>query len=290
MTLYELFNLIESTAVVGPVFRTFKYLLPRHRKLWDLRVQDALLCPDNALIPRVPNAGRIIDGTIIMHNGLKTVAKGYYGRGIQKLLQENRGVHEPQEERMFMEVLKYMPAGAIMLELGSYWAFYSMWFLQEARNGRCFLVEPSSSNLNIGRKNFQLNGMSGTFIKAYVGSRASTKNQKRNISLSVDEIVKTHLLRHVNILHSDIQGNEMKMLIGAGATIARRMIDYIFISTHSDDLHRECISFLAERNYRVLAEADLESSYSYDGLIVARRKELAGLEAVQISKKTSLAR
>ncbi len=32
------------------------------------------------------------------------------------------------EERLFGEVLEWMPSGAVMVELGAYWAYYSTWF------------------------------------------------------------------------------------------------------------------------------------------------------------------
>ena len=44
------------------------------------------------------------------------------------MLLENKGVHEPQEEKAFLEVLNYVEKGSTMIELGSYWGFYSLWF------------------------------------------------------------------------------------------------------------------------------------------------------------------
>src|SRR6202043_1408570 len=45
---------------------------------WRGRIADVLACPDNADIPRVAEAGRKVDGDIVMHNGLR-VAYGTYG-------------------------------------------------------------------------------------------------------------------------------------------------------------------------------------------------------------------
>ena len=38
---------------------------------WNNRVRNALACPDNVFIPRVADAGKIDDGHLIMHNGLR---------------------------------------------------------------------------------------------------------------------------------------------------------------------------------------------------------------------------
>ncbi|MFQ5952839.1 MAG: hypothetical protein ACE5JK_05495, partial [Candidatus Omnitrophota bacterium] len=97
------------------------------------KCKEVCAAPDNKYIPRDKNAGKIIDNNLIMHNGLK-VRMGefaYYGDFAKIVLTTNKGVHEPQQERIFKEVLKYIPEGGTMIELGSYWAFYSMWFKKE---------------------------------------------------------------------------------------------------------------------------------------------------------------
>ena len=63
-----------------------------------------------------------------MHNGVLVQRGSYYGETATVLLELNRGVHEPQEERIFQEVLPYIPAGGSILELGAYWGFHSIWF------------------------------------------------------------------------------------------------------------------------------------------------------------------
>ena len=64
-----------------------------------------------------------------MHNGLAVTAQGYYG-AFSDILTANRGVHEPAEERLFAAVLAQIDPSraALMVELGSYWAYYSTWF------------------------------------------------------------------------------------------------------------------------------------------------------------------
>src|SRR5258707_487821 len=95
---------------------------------WTTRIREGVAAPDNQFIPRCPEAGQLADAQLIMHNGLRVGALSYAGEGNRDLIVANRGVHEPQEERVFQEALKFMPKGATMLELGSFWAFYSMWF------------------------------------------------------------------------------------------------------------------------------------------------------------------
>jgi hypothetical protein len=179
-------------------------------------------------------------------------------------------------------VLKRLPADAVMLELGAYWGFYSLWFKQAVPGGRAFLVEPLLSNLNYGRKNFELNGFQGHFTRAFVGRTSGTVDGVPQ--MCVDDFLAEHRIDRLHVLHSDIQGFELDMLHGAEKSLAADKVDYLFISTHSNDLHRDCTRFLTDRRFVVLASCDLDDSFSPDGVLVARRGSLAsGLGPVPIS-------
>jgi hypothetical protein len=253
---------------------------------WTRRIRDAVASPDNAFIPRHPDAGKIVDGQMIMHNGLRVGELSYSGPGNRRLMAENRGVHEPQEERVFQEVLKHMSPGAVMLELGSYWAFYSMWFYQAVADATCFCVEPAAENLEMGRQNFALNfGPSPARVsieRAYVGARPGQSEDGVPI-ISVDSFMEAHGIDRLNILHADTQGFEVQVLEGASKALAARKIDYIFISTHGNQLHYRCLQDLRRLNFAILADIDYLESYSFDGLIVARRAECPGLEPMELS-------
>lgn len=260
-------------------------------KTWDERVALAVASPDNAMIPRVDGAGTARNGCMTMHNGLRVGIESYYGSELMRLVAKNRGVHEPQEERVFEEVLAFMPPGASVLELGAYWSFYSMCFARRvgASSARCMMVEPDKANLEHGRKNFALNnllvpmGERASFINAYVGAIDGVTDDSVPI-LTVDTLLSRAGLQRLDILHADIQGAELEMLQGAASLFARRAVDYVFVSTHSMELHAACLARIASPDYEIIAQADPKASYSYDGIIVARRRELAGLGPVAISR------
>jgi hypothetical protein len=239
-----------------------------NRRQWDERIADVLACPDNARLKRVADAGKIVNGCQVMHNGLKVIANGYYGDGITRMLSANGGCHEPQEEVVFDAIVRVQPAGAVMMEIGAYWGFYSMWFSQEVKNAKVFLVEPASENIAVGRRNFQTNGFSGDFTQAYVGEKPQTRSDDIGV-ISIESFVAEKNIAHLNLLHSDIQGFEMEMLRGAKPLLDARRIDYLFISTHSSQLHEECMAFLATSGYRLLASVNLEETHSFDGVLVA---------------------
>ena len=260
--------------------RNFPKYEPTDR--WKERIDIVVQAPDNEKIERVPEAGELTDQYQYMHNGLKICLGSYYDYGNTLLLQRNRGVHEPQEEYVFQEVLKHVPAGSTMLELGSYWAFYSMWFNQTIANATCYMVEPDPYKMNFGQLNFELNGFTGTFIKGFIDEQSKPGTPP---TLCVDSILKTHGITHLSILHSDIQGYEYAMLKGAQEALARQQIDFVFISTHSNELHAQCTEYLRDREYEIVADADLIETYSWDGLIVARSPRAPAIPSITIAKR-----
>ncbi len=253
-------------------------------RYWRLRIDDVIACPGNRHIARVPDAGKLIDGQVVMHNGIRVSGLSYYGAGILNMLIENRGVHEPQEERAFDAVVPHLRAGSTMLELGAYWAYYSLWFSKTVKDARCFLVEPIAEHLQSGELNFQINNARGAFTQAFVGSFERTDRDGSRF-VAVDPFCERNLIEHLEILHADIQGGEVDMLGGAKMMLGKKAVDWIFISTHSNKLHYDCMEILKSYGYIVVASADLDETYSTDGLIVAKAHAELEPDTLEISKK-----
>lgn len=260
----------------------FRIQFPKYKitETWKNRIDLVCKSPDNAKIRHVQNSGKIMHDHQVMHNGIKICLASYYDYGNTILIRENKGVHEPQEEYAFQQVLPLLPAGSVMLELGSYWAFYSMWFANTVHNARCIMVEPDPHKMNFGKLNFKLNNLKGTFDLGFI-------NDVTNLSLtipvySVDYLMEKHNLSFIHILHSDIQGYEFNMLNGASKALQNKQIGFIFISTHSNELHRQCHDLIKESGYDILCSANLDESYSWDGLLVAQKKNFSPLTTIDI--------
>jgi Methyltransferase FkbM domain len=249
--------------------------------VWQKRIQDVKNCPDNIFIPRHVNAGKIQKGVQTMHNGLKIHLGSYYGAPISRMLYENGGVHEPQEERVFAAVLGTLSPESVMVELGAYWGFYSMWFYCEIESARCFLVEPNRLNMSLGKRNLRLNNAKGQFFSYLIDEKSDLKNG----IICLDDFMHQQNLAFIDVLHADIQGAEYGLLLGAKKAFEGRKIGYIFLSTHSNDLHTECLDFLIKKQFIIIANADLNQTFSFDGLIVARHPDYKGIDKVEISLK-----
>lgn len=253
-------------------------------EFWSGRIEQVLQCPDNEKIRRVPNAGLIEGDTQMMHNGVRIHVGSYYGDGNTVLLWRNKGVHEPQEEKVFEEILDYLPSNATMLELGAFWAFYSMSFQRKIRSGTNYLIEPDPHALLSGKHNFRLNGFTGHFFNYGISDTCEAKPGMAP-TITVDQFLTDQRISHLHILHSDIQGYELKMLSGAKNNLQAGNIDYVFISTHSNELHEGCKSFLMEMDYQILCDANLDETFSWDGLIVAKHSRISTPETLSISKR-----
>jgi hypothetical protein len=279
-------RIFQPVLYIFQMYRVWMLNLPSNsREHWNLRINDVLNCPDIKFIKPQPNSGKVSNGMITLHNGIRVGKTSYYGYPMLNMLLKSKGIHEPQEERVFQEVLKTMPDHAVMVELGSYWSFYSMWFQKEVKSPVCYMVEPSDSCIESGKTNMKINSMTGTFIQSFVCNR-SYLNEQGERFISMDDLVKEYQIEFIDILHSDIQGYELEMLEGGATLFKEERIGYIFISTHSNELHEKCVQFLRSYNFKIIANADLNDTYSFDGLIVGRAPYYSGIDEIEISLKT----
>ncbi len=263
---------------------------------WNLfkRARRTINCQDCELITKHPNAGKVMDAESpyqFMHNGIKVRLGGYHGFWMAEVIRALQGHHEPQEERVFHEVLKVMPPGAIMIEVGSYWAYYSLWFNRCVSGGRTYMFEPVAHKLKIGIENFKLNQMQGVFRNAFVGAQSNERAKFVDWDgsvwqvpcVAIDDVLDREGINFLDILHADIQGSELDMLEGCRRTLAENRIGYLFISTHAGK-HAACLTEVKRVGYEVVAEHTIHESCSGDGLVVARSRRAPDIPPVKITK------
>ena len=204
------------------------------------------------------------------------------------MLRRTRGIHEPQEEIAFAAVLPLMPPGATILELGSYWAFYSAWFGRDVPGARCHLVESDPANLEVGPRNFRLNGLIPASVSHRFIDSESGRTEQGTVIASVDQLAEELQIPHIHLLHADIQGFERKMLDGAKKLISENRVDYFFISTHGSELHTECRAFLLAHQFDLIMDVSQAECFSIDGILVARRRGLSGPDEIIVARKQAL--
>lgn len=254
----------------------------RHR--YDMTVS----CRDCDSLPKCENAGAVVeeagDRFQIMHNGLRVVADGYYGAEMTEIISTLHGHHEPQEEYVFHQILQRIPNEATMIEIGGYWAYYSLWFKSLHPSARrAIVVEPVYDRLEVGSKNARLNNLNIEFLEGGVGAQSrdyvsllGEKDSTVNVrTYTLKQIFAECSVKRVDILHCDAQGIELPLLQSSKNLLEERCIDFLFLSTHHYNIthdyltHQRCLDWIIDMGGKVIAEHDVHESFSGDGLIVA---------------------
>jgi FkbM family methyltransferase len=299
MSKFYIFILIMSDILLCIDFNELQKLnlqIPEGTVLRN-RVLTTISCKDCEYIDKFTGAGEIFktgEQTYqLMHNGIKIIQDCYYGNWITTLIKILKGHHEPQEEKIFHEVLKIIPDNSKMIELGSYWGYYSMWFNKIITNATNYLIEPDPKNLITGINNFKLNNLCGSFTHAMIGEKSIEGaefidwdyNKHLVKQINIDDFIEKNGIDFIYILHSDIQGAEIDMLKGCKKSIENKKIGYFFISTHRGT-HEPVLEILQNYNLDIIVSHTREESFSADGLIVAKICEIPGPQNIDISKRT----
>lgn len=253
------------------------------------RIELTTAVRDTDRIPKVANAGHTtVHAGVpvqIMHCGVRIEQDCYYGPWMTEVIRRLHGHHEPQEEVVFHELVERLRPGArspVMVELGSYWAYYTLWLKHVRPDATCILVEPDPQHLEVGRRNLALNGTDGRFIHAGAGRehggrlriRCESDAVTRTVpTVSVDGLLETQAVDRIDLLVCDVQGAELEVLHGARGALRQGRLRFLVLSTHAMPanpvLHQHCLAFLRDAGAQIIAEHSIPESCSGDGLIVA---------------------
>ncbi len=253
-------------------------LYPNEEGYNHVFVNNTANCKDCESIPKVENAGEIInvdgDNCIVMHNGVMVYENSYHTQWMTDAIKNLKGHHEPQEEKLFYEVLKYIEPGSVMIECGSYWAYYSLWFHSQIIGGKNILIEPNPYKYEISQLNFKLNNFDGIFINGFISSTSEDMGyfmdwdgkEYETQKVSIGPLFEKYKFERIHILHADIQEAEMNLLFGASNALDNELIDFIFLSTHSNN--NQFKNYLKSFGYKILCDFEVNQSFADDGLIL----------------------
>jgi FkbM family methyltransferase len=265
----------EELAADVPVYRDVRF-----------RIEMTVGCQDCSGLPKVPHAGEIVvengEPVQIMHNGVRVVAGGYYGAWMSEIITRLRGHHEPQEEVAFDAVMRCLPEHATMIEVGGFWSYYSLWFLQGHPHRRAIVIEADPNHLEIGRRNARLNNAAVNFFAGFAGaeSREQVPFQTETAGtialpmINIARFIEERGIATLDILHCDAQGAEVDVVANCEELFRQGRVRFLVLSTHAaaitgDTLtHQRCLDALIATGGRILIEHDVHESFSGDGLIV----------------------
>jgi FkbM family methyltransferase len=221
-----------------------------------------------------------------MHNGVLILEGCYYGDWMTEIIRNLRGHHEPQEELVFHHVVERLATDTpapTMLELGSFWAYYTLWLLHRVPQARAVLLEPDPHNLEVGLANLALNGYKAEYVHAAAGRMRAlaqpficeSDGESRLVPTeSLPSVLERFAIHHLDLLLLDIQGAELDLLAGATSLLAER-VRFVLVSTHhhvisGDPLtHQRCLDLIRDLGGTIIAEHTVAESFSGDGMIAA---------------------
>jgi FkbM family methyltransferase len=249
-------------------------------------------CRDCDGIGKVEDAGEVQQrGRVavqVMHNGVVVEEGCYYGPWMTEIIRGLRGHHEPQEEFVFDALVERLRGSESprMIEFGSFWAYYSIWFCSALAGARAVAMEPDPAYLQVGVRNADLNGVTEalTFVPAAIGATPGELMDFLAESDGVTRRVPQHDLHslmdltgvdYADLVLADVQGAEWILLNRARDDFAAGRVRFLVLSTHhhvisGDPLtHQRCLALLHEAGAHIIAEHSVSESFSGDGLIVA---------------------
>jgi FkbM family methyltransferase len=257
------------------------------------RVVTALQCTDSDHLEKVPGAGEIFDleGVSVqrMHNGILIEEGRYGGAWETEIIRSLRGHHEPQEEVVFDAIMGRLAETAEsprMIEFGSFWAYYSIWFATRLAGAQVLALEPDPANLEVGRRNARLNDadIEIEFLHGAIGDAPGEMLEFTNESdggvtrvpqFDFDSLLDRQGWECLDLALVDVQGAETILLHRAESLLKAGRVRFLIVSTHhhvisADALtHQRALELIERAGGHVIAEHSVGESFSGDGLIAA---------------------
>lgn len=175
------------------------------------------------------------------------------------------GSYEYRQRVLFEAMIK---EGTVVFDIGAQAGFYTLLAaILVGPRGRVYAFEPVPRNLFYLKEHLRLNNLSNvTVIEAAVADgcgsaaleagpnpsegRLASRGQLRVRTVSLDELIARQELPEPDYLKIDVEGAELLVLKGAEATIAKHH-PTILLSTHGDDIHKQCGIFLDGLHYHL---------------------------------------
>jgi hypothetical protein len=169
--------------------------------------------------------------------------------------------------------LRDKPEPHVMIELGSNQAYYSCLFNAILRDyeTKTILVEPYDKFMPRSKRHFEINGFEASFDNRSIGDtwECWQKYKFTNGEVTVDQLLEEHGLDYVSMLHADIDGSEEKMISGANKSLSQKKIHWLFILTHGQEIHSNCMNEIIDHNYEIVIHYE-GGQVGTDGLIIAK--------------------
>lgn len=181
------------------------------------------------------------------------------------------------KKRILFETI--VTKGSTVFDIGANVGFYTLLAsILVGDNGKVYAFEPVPKNISYLRKHIKLNNISNvTVIEAAVSDKNNTLNFEETTSSStghispkgnlkvkaviLDELFEQKIIPTHTFIKIDVEGSEMLVLKGTKNILAN-FHPAIFLATHGNDIHKECLNFLQLLGYKIedIGEQDINET------------------------------
>ena len=176
------------------------------------------------------------------------------------------GSYEAAKQKKVAQALR---PGMTCWDIGANVGFYTLLFAELVRaDGKVFAFEPFPENVGLLRRHVAINSYSNVrIIPSAVGNfdgetgfvpgpnasmgHITSGGQVRVPCSRLDTLLAAGDIDTPDLIKIDVEGAEADVLRGAGAVLANHPV--IFLATHGELVHRECLELLAAAGYSVTA-------------------------------------
>jgi FkbM family methyltransferase len=203
-----------------------------------------------------------------------------------------RNVHEADEEDLFVELVRHLPADGCYVNIGCAIGYYPLLAKRLAPALTVHAVEPLAQHRKYFAENVRLNGLDSAdftlheralaaaegkaqFLEdryssvLHTGPHQATKPAKIVSTTTLDALVAT-IGRTVNLVQMDVQGSEAEVLRGGVRALRAGRVETFLIGTHGQEIHQECAEELQRYGYGVELSEPVPKDQP-DGILIASK-------------------
>ena len=159
-----------------------------------------------------------------------------------------------------------------MIELGSNQSYYSLLFkhILGVDNTLNIMVEPYLKYFEASKGQFALNNCDGRFYHRCIGANWGNRKDVFDVpSITLHEILQEQNLNSIDVIQCDIDESELYMLESNLDFYKEHKTEFLFLGTHSIDLHSKCRDKLTNLGYTILLDHPTPD-VGWDSLLVAQ--------------------
>jgi len=183
------------------------------------------------------------------------------------------GNYEKAEQKIFAQKVK---KDDVVFDIGANVGFYSLLASKIVGiNGKVYAFEPAPVNLYYLKKHLKLNNCANSIVVVGAvsdkndmvyfneGDHAATGHISKDgdstlvPTFYLDKLIEDKMILSPNLMKIDVEGAEFSVLSG-GKNMLDKYHPTIFLSTHNQTAHQQCLNLLLSLNYKLASLNNLD--------------------------------